>query len=91
MRAIISFRTTLQNHQDETGLRLRDALRKILRDAGFEPVRLETVNHYEATDITPAQLAEALQAFWYTAGNPPPGTTSGARLDHLWMCCDDPG
>jgi hypothetical protein len=63
----------------------KKALFKALRSTGC-PFANQTYNNYVATDITVAQLAGAMRAFW-DAVDAQAG--AGKKLDHFWMQTED--
>ena len=69
----------------EANSALRNRLAKVLTDAGYILNRHVTAT-YEGGDISAADLAGTMQAFWAKANNPPPGV----KIDHVWMYADNP-
>jgi hypothetical protein len=86
MRAII--RISVDGEADG---KLRNAMKAILTNYGF--VLTGATATYENQNITLADLAKVMQAFWTLAENPAtvPNVNPAAHLDHVWIYVDERG
>lgn len=80
MRSIIRF-----SINGEANGVLRNALAKILTDAGYQKHQNRTAT-YEHAAISEKRLARVMQEFWKKASDPP----QNVAVDHVWTYADNP-